>query len=236
MRAIGISWAAIFGLITFTLAAPRAGAVVILDQSYIMSPGGSISAQFAHSTPGSEIAQTLIVGQTGYLAQVNILVLRQSGTTSDVQLDVRDLAADGEPGPDTLLTATLPALSVPSHALPIPFITFDLSANEIPVTQGEGLALVLSADAGNAVYAGLGDIAPYLGHEPYPNGAFSNHFVGQNWNKFSPSADISFQTFVNTPEPSALALVVMPLVTVLLRRSRWTFFEAAGPRRSDGRI
>jgi|SRR6516165_7137601 hypothetical protein len=120
---------------------------LVLDQSNIVPnfqfDAAVISAQ--------SVAQTFTVGVDGTLAQVDLQIYKNSGTTGDVVLDIRP-TINGSPDPyngNILYETVIPLDSMPTIDDPrqdVPLTSIDVSAGKLAVAQGDMLALSLSRE------------------------------------------------------------------------------------------
>jgi hypothetical protein len=175
-----------------------AGADVVLDQSNVV-PAGS-TADLAIVTVQS-LAGTFTVGVDGVLAQVDLQIYKNTGTTGDLVFTIRP-TNDGVPDPDDALV--LLALVISLDDMPtiddpfqeVPLTSIDVSAAGIIVASGDVLALSLSREgAGSppwATWRHNGDV--------YDGGSsFKRADSTQDWTPI-PDLYAGFQTWVDTGE------------------------------------
>jgi hypothetical protein len=123
-----------------------AGADVVLDQAHVVPAGAT--ADLAIIT-GQSLAGTFTVGLDGVLAQVDLQVYKNTGTTEDLVFTIRP-TVDGVPDPDdslVLLELVVSLDDIPTIDDPlqeVPLTSIDVSAAGIVVASGDVLALSLS--------------------------------------------------------------------------------------------
>lgn len=176
--------------ITFSLAvvvstASDSAAAAVLDQDNAgpSSGAGAVANDRTQS-------QTLTVGTTGMLTQVNVLIYKNSNTFEDITLSVRSTTGGV---PDALLTsASLPASAIGTANT---LAAFDVSAAGLSFNAGDVIAIELTSLADNVApfderYAWRWyNDDPYAGGQRFTSGVASSNF------------DFAFQTFV---EPAPL--------------------------------
>jgi hypothetical protein len=177
----------------------------LLDQSYT---GPFVGGTVVNSSVDK--AQTFTVGITGELSRVSLSIFQNGLETEPLLFDLRTTAGgfpiQSNSGPGVLAEITLPAAGI----LPVPsFVDINLTAFDIPVSDGEVLALVLRSNADS--------IAPGHGYEwstgftnLYPRGESFFRTPGNGWSVNSIAASQGFETFVDVvPEPSGLMLLII---------------------------
>jgi hypothetical protein len=187
-----------------------AEAALILDQSHGTLPppnaGGFIN------NGGIDIAQTFTVGITGILGRVEVAVTRLATTTGPLSVEIRPVIG-GFPNP---LNAPILAdgLVFPADVPNGPtfgFVGVDLLSDNLVVTPGDVLAIVLRSDTAAGGYAW-----GYTAGDPYAGGHafFRAHNPGTD--PFLPGGgDQFFRTFVApVTEPGSLALLALSLVAL----------------------
>jgi hypothetical protein len=168
---------------------------VVLDQSHVVPAGATgdlaiISVQ--------SLAGTFTVGLEGVLAQVDLQVYKNTGTTGDLVFTIRP-TNDGVPDPDDSLILVEIVVSlddiptIDNPFLEVPLTSIDVSAAGIPVSIGDVLALSLSrTGAGSPPWATWRH-----GPQVYEGGSsFQRSNSSQEW---SPIAGYyaGFQTWVD---------------------------------------
>jgi hypothetical protein len=137
-----------FGLVSTVLllaANSPARADIVLDQSNVYP---TFIADLAVIT-GQELAQTWTVGLEGTLAQIDVQISKETGTTGDVTLTIR-ATADGVPDSDDsqVLFATVISLddipTIDDHFQNVPLTSIDVSDAGLAVQPGDVLTVALS--------------------------------------------------------------------------------------------
>ena len=182
--------------------------------------GGVIEGRF----DGSFIdqAQTFVVGTTGFLTSVEVLVDRTQDA-ADLLVDIRLLSAGIPSAFDggALLTASAPFLTVPTRIPEWVAVTF---LTPLAVTTGDELALVLRTRPvfpSDQNYSWRGDTGDkYLNGHAFVrssgDGALWTALCGfDDCTVAANRADFGFRTYVDplpVPEPSVAALLTIGLV------------------------
>jgi len=204
-----------------------------LDQSL---PGTNLATAIVYSGAPAIAAQTFTVGITGLFTGFDLrLGASDVGTPGpdegNIVLGVRSLVA-GVPTLEN--SAPIVFLTVPVSSLPVgnsfiyPWTHFDLGADAFDVTSGDLLALSICnqspegvnglSGAGNG-YGINGTTGPL-----YAGGAGFEGFYGDAWTPaifLNDPIQFDFQTYVSpqpVPEPSAIALMAVPIFLLLQRR------------------
>ena len=231
-------------LAVLSMAATTASAATVdvdnlLEGSWAGSVSG-FSARSAEIVPGSRITdyafQTWTVGQTGKLAQVDLVgsvgsaystdgVSYQAGEplSFDVTLTILGGGTTFTPGDQVLGSVTKSAADVVNYGV----TSFDLSALDIYAAAGTMLTWRMSVDECPMLYcvqgwfnandftaSGGGTTNGYAG-----GGAFlEGNGVLYNFGQF----DLNFRTLMAVPEPATWALMILGLIGVggALRRQR----------------
>jgi hypothetical protein len=187
-------------------------AASILDQSFIPSPSAAYQGNIIRSFGGSYVdqAQTFTVGVDGTLTNVEVLI-EGFNQTADLLVDIRPTVG-GIPILDDqaiLGEVAIPGTTIPGF--PHTFINVDFSSQNIQVTSGSVLALVLKIDRSSVLggdYSWRGETG-----DLYTSGvAYTRADFGSGYEWLAPTSggltvDYGFKTFVNPiPIPSALWL------------------------------
>ena len=184
-------------LVSAVLVPAAAGAVGTLDQE---APAPSPSATvitLANIGPRVSSGQTFTAGLSGVLDQVDLPLHRQSSTTEDLSVEIRNVVS-GLPGPTVLASATVPAANVP------PGSAFDWGWVSVTFTSPPQI------DAGSqyAIVAhtnGSGRFDdPYnwiVSTASYPGGVwvYSNSSPPATWDRLTHDRDFGFRTYVTVP-------------------------------------
>jgi hypothetical protein len=136
-RAIQVMW------MCWLLFEGIAQATPILDQQN--APSGNFAA-LTVANDRTQI-QTFTVGVTGVLTRIDVQVSRETQTVEDLVLSLWSTDVTGLPK-DLLATVSVPPSTI-DLPFPRPFVTFDLSAEEVDVFEGELLAIALNSNAPN---------------------------------------------------------------------------------------
>jgi hypothetical protein len=184
---------------------------VVEDQSHLTFPTNSaIPANF-----GADAAQVFTPSRDGLLASVDLSVNKVVGTTSPLLVTIARVingSPDFSPS-GSIATRTVPANVVNDMPVTSDLGEFNLSvsflSDHISVSVGSPLAIILRSDQAAPRY--------YL----WFNGDGSGNFIYDRINDtvHKPPFSSNFRTFVQIPEPSALALIAAPLLaSSLIRR------------------
>jgi len=192
---------------------------VVLDQEYAPSSfnNGIIIGL------GQTVAQTFTVGIEGILDRVEVEIARDpfDVPADGVTLQIRPTEADGLPATTVLASVFIPALDI-APGPPVgpdvpPFHSVDLRSFGIGVTEGEGLAIVLSSNA-RGIHGGI-DPYEWVANGPggYSRGTGAIDILDGG---FFPAFDFPFRTFVlaDVPEPAGIALVMTAALVLLGHR------------------
>ncbi len=194
-------------LVLLTVASPSP-ASIILDQSNYANEY-NLDVGFTASTAWR--AQTFTVGISGQLARIDVDIYLRQSASGFIQLDLLSTSA-GVPTSTVLGNASVLNSSVPNSPDNHAFVTFDLTASNINVTQGEVLAIALSSSNDQLIGGWLGSTTTqYAGGEH-----FYNYPTNQNgWVAYGEDADLYFKTYVNIPEPATSITITSNDVYVL---------------------
>lgn len=182
-------------------------AMLTLDQSFDAS-----NDYFSYVDNQSVVAQTLTVGQTGLLSQVDLQIHKASAdTTGDPILTILGTSVGVPDSSNVLGSVSIPnsSISVDFGVSNGDFLSVDVSGLGISVIPGEVLALELTDPAGTGTYYWL-DTSLFPG-STYPGGSeFTRYASSSTWLSEDPT-DAGFQTWVAVtpavPEPSTLMLL-----------------------------
>ena len=204
-------------IIAFT--AP-ASAAVIIDQNFTTTDDPNNGTGVGIVT--TSLAQTFEVGLTGSLAAIELNILKFSGTTADLTIDIRSLVGSS---PDPLAANALATVNINNSAIATlsssphlwSSIYVDFSFANIAVTAGDSLSFVISSVIGE----GFDIQTDYL--NGYSNGSrWSQNGDGATFSELS-TADLAFNSYIdvaNIPEPSIWALFSIGMVGLGLARRR----------------
>ena len=168
-------------------------------------------------TAGREIeaAQTLTMGRSGYLSQIDVWVGRQEETTGDLVLSI--LWADTWPG-EPIASFLIPSETIDSESLfTMVLVSVDVSTANIRFDAADTFAVALSAPDAPVVgtawppfsWAGLTN-SDYDGGMRY----ICEVRDGPEW-KDCTKDDQAVRTWVNTtPEPATVALLLLGTVFI----------------------
>jgi hypothetical protein len=197
-------------------AAP-ASATVVIDQNFVTTDHPDNGTGLGITT--TSLGQTFTVGVTGKLAAVEFNILKFSGMTGDVTVDIRSLAGGA---PDSLASNALASATVANGDIatygPSPYawttILVDFSAANIMVTAGDMLSFVLSSPIGQE----FGVQTDYT--DGYAGGSrWSQNGDGNAFDELA-DADLAFNTYVDLPEPGTLAVFGLGLAGLAFARRR----------------
>lgn len=187
----------------------------VLDQSFIPSPAASYQGNIIYRPlDGSYVdqAQTFTVGITGTLTNVEVLI-EGFNQTADLLVDIRP-TINGEPTLDDsaiLGEVAIPASDIPGF--PHTFINADFSTQNINVTSGDELAIVLKIDRSSAGgdYSWRGETG-----DLYDSGvAYTRADLGSGYEWFSPTSggltvDYGFKTFIDSTLTKNVSIKIKP--------------------------
>lgn len=211
------------GLVAVLLAgaclAGRAGATPVLDQEVVPPPPPRqfhmpIGQSGATGFP-IDAGQVFVVGITGSLTGIEVLVARRLTAQADLLVDVRTVAAGHVPQQDS---GVLGSATVPKASVGTGYDWVSVPIGPVPVEAGDELAIVLQANYVSSVeqYRWLGSYdTTYAGTSHYRPG----HTDG-SWNGTGAATltgDVGFRTYVEpVPEPATVALLAIGGVAAAL--------------------
>lgn len=149
-------------------------------------PNTTVAGTFAVGGASQQrLAQTLVASNSGDLAGVFVPVACATGTLA---VEIRDVAADGKPGPAVLASQSVPAATM--DVLPMRF-TFVAFSAPLYVYGGNAYSIVLSNSTGSCGMAqGTGDT--------YTDGkSFYQALPGTGWSAMA--KDLPFQFVLKRP-------------------------------------
>lgn len=159
-----------------------------------------------------QVAQTFTVGLEGLLAEIGVELARDSGALGDIGLEIRSLSG-GAPGSSVLASGTIPIASVPVQGpnSNTPFTFVDISSENLMVSPGDELAIVLSR---------VGPFNPGVswvyGNPGYEEGAPYDRFGNNAWSAIAPTLgiDFGFQTLIDTNPSNDQTISLIPTFDV----------------------
>lgn len=196
---------------------PALAGPIVLDQSYDAVASGSGGGSSIDL--GQSVAQTFTVGIGGTLAQLDLQVQMESGTTGD--LIINFLAVDNTGLPDigqSLGSLRFNAgLVPPNDASNVVYTSFDVSPLNLAVAPGDVLAFEMAYDTNDG-----GGYIPFQPDAPpyYAGGGTSSRFNPNPYTSLDLDDDVGFQTYVEVPEPGSLALLGLGGLLIAWRRQR----------------
>jgi hypothetical protein len=174
--------------------ATQATATPVVDQSQLLSNTG---IPWPDDVPNG---QSFTAGLTGQLTEIDFF---SNGPNSGGTATLKVYSGDGLGG-TALGSINYTFGSTPASSP----IAFDVSSLNISVTAGSVYTFDVAAFSGTQQI--LADTSnPYAGGHAYNNPSFYGN---------TPTWDLAFQTFVNVPEPSTLALATLALGSLWLKR------------------
>jgi len=209
----------------------QATASVLLDQSHVLTrymSGASVGGSSQH-----KVAQTVRVGVTGQLTQLDFWAHASLAGSGDLICDIRPTETDGSPVEDDL--SILAQVIIPrgdiaviervSSVSLIPvgplLISLDLTPFDLSFQSGDLFAFSFSNAWTGSISSGIGILGDYAtGAGPYPSGqAFrvnsnGNYFL---WDSVDIQVDLGFRTFVepSNPVPEPATIVIWSILGTL---------------------
>ena len=206
------------GLVAWGWMTPHAKAGLIVDQSNLPGPNfyNPLGPTFVPNETTAEMAQVFTPGVTAQITGVSVDLLSIDNINGGTILSLQLLA----------LTGGIPDMSAPLSGpvtANVPagtgFFTFDLSSQNITLNAGTAVAYWLTGDPAN-------------GFSRWISSNGQTYSGGQTFWRFPSATDGSptefaaiqesayFQTLMDTPEPSTMAIVGLGLAALGLRRLR----------------
>lgn len=200
-------------------------AAPILDQSFDATAGGASQAIYS----GQSLAQTFTVGLSGRLDTIGLMLNRHSPTTSgDFTLSLMTtLGGTPDINGATLFEQTYSVFDVAYEGpFNYAFTDFDISTQNVHVTTGQELAIIVTHQGGNDNWMSwdvFSNGGTYAGGEGFFQNGFSN-----TWST-SPGfvTDRGFRTYVDqdiaqgpveVSEPAPIALLSLSLLGLVIRK------------------
>jgi len=196
----------------FAVQGNRALAEMIVDTEFILD------FETVHSGvgTGTQRAQTFPVNTTGQLSHVDIWIKRGfDNYEHDLIVDIRPLTAGGIPVWDDNLargTVTVAWDEVPQAKY---YLNVDLMSQDISVTAGEQLALVLRSPTAPGWHYGILGSTGLGGQPSYPHGAACERDVDNPDPWVANTWDFAFRTHViPIPEPGTATLTAIAALAI----------------------
>jgi hypothetical protein len=221
-----------------------------IDQQYV--PATTNGYGIVGASQQVHAAQTFTVGTTGILSGIDVWVTRHDNVSEPLLVDIRTTMAgvpvNADAGPDVLARRTLPAAVVAvsrpfdpppglshssrfidleaPHLAPEALVHIDLSDSQVPVIQGQVLAIVLRSDEPNLfrgfTYAWQGKSpGEYLGGAASYRSTADNVWYALDENSGPLSSDYAFRTYIEPiPEPPTVIVCLLAIVGCSRLRNR----------------
>lgn len=203
---------------TLSAATPsRARASSVLDQSWDPSGPPAVGGGVGYGSLRLAQAQTLTVGVTGHLVQVDVYLLVDQGSGPNTRLPTRvDLNIYRVTGGDYFdgTGVLIGGVEFVDDQFGGPVWTSStFGENAIPVTAGDRLAISMSTPDNFGELVWWGDAGE--GYAGGQSSAISATYVPVEWQR--QGYDLRFRTFV-APEPSTVGLIAAFIIVVLVLR------------------
>jgi hypothetical protein len=167
-------------------------------------------------------AQTFTVGTSGQLTHIGVDIYTRQRGSGSILLDLLSTSTTAVPTSIVLASGSLPDSSIPSSISEHGFVTFDLTASSLNVTQGDVFAIALRTSTDLLMGGWVGSNTNYAGGEFYYN--FPTNSNGWVVNQPAEEYDLYFNTYINSasqvPEPSIIALFTLGLFGIGFARRR----------------
>ena len=206
-----ISIARLVVILSCILAVPASQAA-LLDQNFTTTDDPNNNTGLGIVTTG--LSQSFTVGISGKLDSVSFNILKFSGTTGDLTVDIRNMTGGA---PDQSSGSSLGSVTISNADIgvvggnPLPFtnILADFSSANIAVSIGDMFAFVLLSPIPQDFAVQTDYLNGYAG-----GSRFSQNGDGNSWSEFA-RADLTFSTYVDVsavPVPAAVWLFGTALI------------------------
>ena len=182
-----------------------------LDQNFVTTDNPTNNTGLGLAVNG--LSQTFTVGLSGILDSVSFNILKDTGTTGDVIIDIRNLTggAPDQASGSALASVTISNSDINTLGFPFTFsnIVADFSSANIAVSTGDILAFALLSPSGDDFFVQTDFINGYTG-----GSRFSQVNDGNPWFE-NADADLTFSTYVDVspvPVPAAVWLFGTALI------------------------
>jgi hypothetical protein len=208
------NWALLPTLILLSLRAARAS-VGVVDQS------NAIAYQVPGPVPGLAVinadfsaAQVVTVGKTGKLSAIELAVFTSGSATKPLIIDIVRLSGDA---PDFTEAGRMATREVDSSSIIFAYppsfnLSIDFASSNLNFSASDQFAILLRSQTG-------GGSSPYYGWWSNPKTSPNSYLGGSAFailindgREADRVTDLQFRTFVEVPEPSALALLASSLL------------------------